>query len=156
MNTRCTYHWGYRDDEREEDGESEEDGEGDEEEPSEEGGHVRVDQSAPKGGGIRPCFVARVAFWRLFFFLISRQCSSWRVGFVSTLLIILRSNLIYTRLDGLRAVNSSLPVGFSSVFVVCRVCFLLLSCDLFLFVVPCQSPNVVGYNLTVVLSACIA
>ena len=43
VNTRWTYHWGYRDDEGEEDGESEKGGEGDEEESSEEEDHVHVD-----------------------------------------------------------------------------------------------------------------
>ena len=49
------------------------------------------------------------------------------MGLVSIVLISHRSNLIYTRLVGLRAVNSSLPVGCSFVFVVCRVCSLFLS-----------------------------
>ena len=43
------------------------------------------------------------------------------------LLIWVRLNLIHTRLNGLRAVNSSLPVGVSSALVVCHVCLLSFS-----------------------------
>ena len=90
--------------------------------------------SAPKGGGIGHVFVARVAVlasivrncgFGVYFFEISRNRASQRVGFVSIPLIMLRLDLTHTRLNGLRAANSSLPVGVLFVASVSLSSFLL-------------------------------
>ena len=64
---------------------------------------------APKGGGIGRMFVFRATFLASVF-KISRQFASSRVGFVLILLITLRLGRTHTRLNCLRATNSSLPV----------------------------------------------
>ena len=66
--------------------------------------------SAPTGGGICRVFVARVAFWRLFF-NISRHRTSKRVGFVLVRLVLLWLDLSCTRRVGLRAANWNISVG---------------------------------------------
>ena len=73
-----------------------------------------VKLSAPKGGGIGRMFVSRVAFLASIS-KTSRQCASLCVGFVLILLILFRLGFTHTRLNGLRAVNSSLPAVFLSV-----------------------------------------
>ena len=52
----------------------------------------------------------------VYFFKISRQRASWRVGFVLVHLILLRLDRIHTRHIGLRAANLIYPVGVSSVY----------------------------------------
>ena len=64
---------------------------------------------APKGGGIGCMFVSRAAFLASIL-NNSRQFASSRMGFVLILLITVRLGLTHTRLNGLRATNSSLPV----------------------------------------------
>ena len=73
-----------------------------------------VKLSAPKGGGIGRVVVSRAAFLASNL-KQSRQIAFQRAGFVLILLVMLKLGLIHTRLDGLRAANSSLPVGVLSV-----------------------------------------
>ena len=77
---------------------------------------------APKGGGIGRMFVSRAA-WLASIFKSSRQFASSRVGFVLIMLITLRLGRTHTRLNCLRATNSSLPV-----VVLLSPLFLFLSC----------------------------
>ena len=65
------------------------------------------------------------------YFNFSRQFAYQRVGFVLILPTTLRLGLTHTRLNGLRAANSSLPVGVLSVASVslssCPLCLVRLS-----------------------------
>ena len=82
-------------------------------------------------------FVSRVAFLASIL-RVSRQCASLCVGFVLITLILLRLGLTHTRLNGLRAVNSSLPA------VVLFVSSVSLSLSCFGWPVPCQSLGLPG------------
>ena len=92
----------------------------------------------PKGGGIGRMFVSRAAL--LAFIKTNKTCqfASSRVGFVLILLTTLRLGRIHTRLNGLRATNSSLPV------VVLFVASVSLPLSCFGSLVPCQSLGLPG------------
>ena len=120
---------------------------------------AQAKSSAPRGGGTCRVFRRPRCILASMLFKLSRQRASWRVGFVLILLITLRLGLIYTRLNNLRAINSNLPVGVSSVLIVCRVCLLFLS---FLFVLIYCPVSVAkryavgcgGHSLAVVHNTC--